>query len=156
MDNPARTIQGRTASSRATALRRRFFGPLTRLLNPRIVRIAGTARLPIFGIVQHRGRRSGRMHATPLGVRGFPGGFLIPLTFGPQAHWCQNVLAAGECTIRWKGRQHTALDPEVVEADAVAAELRAASGPVERLALRLMGTRQFLLLRQAIDSQEVQ
>jgi deazaflavin-dependent oxidoreductase (nitroreductase family) len=152
MDNAGRTIPGRFASSRATALRRTFFGPLTRLLNPRVLKVAGTAGRPRFGVVEHRGRRSGRPYATPLGVRGFPGGFLIPLTFGPQADWCRNVLAAGECTIRWNGRRCRGVRPEVVDAATVAAELRAASGRLERLALRLMGTRQFLLLRQGIDS----
>lgn len=148
MDNPARTIPGRVDSSRATAVRRAVFGPLTRRLNPRVMRRAGTAEQPRFGVLEHRGRRSGRAYATPLGVRGFPGGFLIPLTFGPQADWCRNVLAAGECVVRWKGDRYRAVEPAVVDAAQVAGELRAASGPMERLALRLMGTRQFLLLRQ--------
>ena len=149
MDNPARTIPGRLGPDRATAVRRALFGPLTRLLNPRILEVAGTAERPRFGVVEHRGRRSGRTYATPLGVRGFPGGFLIPLTFGPDADWCRNVLAAGECVIRWRGRRYTAVEPRVVDVAEVRDELRAASGPLERLALRLMGTRRFLRLRQA-------
>lgn len=149
MDDPARTIPGRPGPDRATAVRKAFFGPLTRLLNPRVLKVAGTAERPRFGVVEHRGRRSGRTHATPLGVRGFRGGFLIPLTFGRDADWCRNVLAAGECVIRWRGRRYTAIEPRVVDVAEVRDELRAASGPVERLALRLMGTRRFLLLRQA-------
>ena len=149
MDDPARTIPGHRDPDRATALRRAFFGPLTRLLNPRVLKVAGTAERPRFGVLEHRGRRSGRAYRTPLGVRGFPGGFLIPLTFGPDADWCRNVLAAGECVIRWRGRQYTAVEPRVVDAADVRDELRTASGPGERLALRLMGTRRFLRLRQA-------
>jgi deazaflavin-dependent oxidoreductase (nitroreductase family) len=147
MGNSGRTIPGRSGSDRATARRRAFFGPLTRLINPRAVRLAGTARLPLFGVVRQRGRRSGRLYATPLAVRGFPGGFLIPLTFGPEADWCRNVLAAGECVIQWRGRQWTAVEPRVVDAADVGAELRVAMGRVERFMLRLMGTRQFLRLR---------
>lgn len=149
MDDPARTIQGQPPPDRATAARRAFLGPLTRLLNPRVLRAAGTAEQPRFGVIEHRGRRSGRMYATPLGVRGFPGGFLIPLTFGPDADWCRNVLAAGECVIRWRGRRYTAVEPRVVDVAEVRDELRAASRPLERLALWLMGTRRFLRLRQA-------
>jgi len=149
MDNSARTIRGRRDPDRATALRRSILGPLTRRLNPRILKRAGTAEQPRFGILEHRGRRSGRTHVTPLGVRGFPGGFLIPLTFGPEADWCRNVLAAGTCVIQWRGRRYAAVEPRVVDVAEVRDELRAASGPLERLALRLMGTRRFLRLRQA-------
>ena len=147
MNDPARTIPGRPGPDRATAVRKAFFGPLTRLLNPRVLKVAGTAERPRFGVVEHRGRRSGRTHATPLGVRGFRGGFLIPLTFGAQADWCRNVLAAGGCDIEWKGMRWAATEPEVVESVDVLAELRAATGPVERLLLRMMGTRRFLRLR---------
>lgn len=149
MEDRPRTIPGRPGPDRATAVRRAFFGPLTRLLNPRILRVAGTAERPRFGVVEHRGRRSGRAYATPVGVRGFPGGFLIPLTFGPDADWCRNVLAAGECVIRWRDRRYTAVEPRVVDIAEVRDELRAAIGPAERAALRLMGTRRFLRLRQA-------
>ena len=144
MDNSARTIPGR---DRATARRRAVLGPLTRLLNPRVLRLAGRTGLPLFGIVHHRGRRSGRPYATPLGTRGFRGGFLIPLTFGPEADWCRNVLAAGGCVVEWNGARWTTSDPEVVEAATVRAELLAAMGRMERFLIRAMGTRRFLRLR---------
>jgi deazaflavin-dependent oxidoreductase (nitroreductase family) len=149
MEKPGRTIPVHFGSSRATNLRRAFFGPLTQVLNPHIMKIAGTVRVRPFGIVEHRGRRSGRTYSTPLAVRGFPGGFLIPLTFGPEADWCRNVLSAGECVIRWKGTQYTATEPEIVDAASAGAELRAATSRVERFLLRLMGTRLFLRLLDA-------
>jgi deazaflavin-dependent oxidoreductase (nitroreductase family) len=144
MGNSARTIPG--VADRATTRRRALFGPLTRILNPIVMRLAGTARFPVAGVVHHRGRRSGRAYSTPLGTRGFAGGFVIPLTFGPQADWCRNVLAAGGCDIEWKGRRWTATEPVVVDATAARAEIRGALGRFERFAIQAMGTRQFLRL----------
>lgn len=146
MDNSAGTIP---VADRATIRRRAVFGPLTGVLNPIVVRFAGTAWFPMVGILHHRGRRSGRAYATPLATSGFDGGFLVPLTFGAQADWCRNVLAAGGCDIVWKGTRWTATGPEVVEAAGARAELRAAMGPVTRFLIRTMGTRSFLRLRVA-------
>jgi hypothetical protein len=33
-----------------------------------------------------------------------PDGFVIALTYGPDRDWVRNVLAAGGCTIEWRGR----------------------------------------------------
>jgi hypothetical protein len=51
----------------ALQARRAFFGPLTRLLNPAIRRLAGRSGVPLLGLVHHQGRRSGRTYATPVG-----------------------------------------------------------------------------------------
>ena len=62
---------------------RRLIRAVARVVNPLVLRIAGRRHMPILGIVHHRGRKSGRMYATPLGVRPAPGGgFVMPLTFG--------------------------------------------------------------------------
>src|SRR2546426_7479234 len=50
-------------------------------VNPLVLLIAGRRWMPIVGILHHRGRRSGRIYASPLGMRPAPGGFVIPLTF---------------------------------------------------------------------------
>src|SRR5260370_40168207 len=56
----------------------------TRLLNPLILSLSGSRRLPMFAVIHHRGRRSGRSYSTPLGARPTIDGFVIPLTFGKQ------------------------------------------------------------------------
>ena len=39
--------------------------------------------MPVVGIVHHRGRKTGRAYATPLGIRpAAAGGFVMPLTLG--------------------------------------------------------------------------
>src|SRR5258708_19334939 len=75
----------------------------TRLFNPLTLALAGSRRLPLFAVVHHRGRRSGRSYTTPVGARRTADGFVIPLTFGERAAWFRDVQAAGECVIRGRG-----------------------------------------------------
>src|SRR5690349_18211830 len=61
---------------------RRLIRAVARVVNPLLLRIAGRRHMPIVGIVHHRGRKTGRPYATPLGARpAVGGGFVMPLTF---------------------------------------------------------------------------
>ena len=120
----------------------------TRLLNPLILSFAGSHRLPMFAVIYHRGRRSGRFYSTPLGARPTADGFVIPLTFGKQADWFRNVQAAGECVIRWNGANYALIEPEVVDWAAA----RSAFYPVERVVIPLIRVEQFVRLRNAPSS----
>jgi deazaflavin-dependent oxidoreductase (nitroreductase family) len=64
-----------------------------------------TAYLPGFGVLEHVGRRSGTVRRTPLTIfeRG-PDRFVIALTYGPDVQWLHNVVSAGECRVRTRGR----------------------------------------------------
>jgi len=117
----------------------------TRYLNPLLLSLAGSSRLPMLAVLYHRGRRSGRVFTTPVGARPIRDGFLIPLTFGARADWFRNVQAAGGCMIRWKGVKYAMSDPAVVDWPAV----RSAFYPVERVLVPLIGIEQFVLLRHA-------
>ena len=65
---------------------RRLIRAVTRVVNPLVLRIAGRRHMPIVGIMHHRGRKTGRPYATPLGVRpAVGGGFVMPLTFSEAA-----------------------------------------------------------------------
>jgi hypothetical protein len=49
--------------------------------------------------------------------------FIIALPWGRGTDWVRNVLAAGRCTIRWKGADYECTEPRFVgqdEADAAA------------------------------------
>lgn len=117
-----------------------------RVTNPVARRFAG--RLPPFAIMEHRGRRSGATHRTP--VMAFRSsaddGFVVALTYGPEADWVRNVLAEGGCAMEYGRRRIVLVDPTVVP--------RGSPGPVTlprpvRLALRLLRVADELRLRRA-------
>lgn len=117
----------------------------TRRLNPFMLSIAGSHRLPMLAVVQHQGRRSGRSYSTPLAARPTADGFVIPLTFGEQADWFRNVQATGGCIVRWKGVNYSLVEPEVVDW----AVVRASFYPPERILVPLIGIEHFVRLRHA-------
>ncbi|WP_020574232.1 nitroreductase family deazaflavin-dependent oxidoreductase [Actinopolymorpha alba] len=69
--------------------------------------------LPGFGLVIHQGRRSGRTFRTPVNVFRQQDGFVIALTYGPEADWVMNVEAAGGCELLSRGRRYTLSQPRV-------------------------------------------
>jgi len=81
--------------------------------------VAGRRWTPLWGLMRHRGRRSGRVYATPVVLRPIPGGFVVPLPWGATTDWCRNVLAAGRAQVRWKGQDRDVERPEVVEVASV-------------------------------------
>lgn len=86
-----------------------------RTLNPLALRMAGRRWLPVWARLSHRGRRSGKEYQIPVAVLVTPDSFVIALPWGTQTNWVQNVLAAGECTIFWKGADHHATQPRLVD-----------------------------------------
>jgi deazaflavin-dependent oxidoreductase (nitroreductase family) len=98
-------------------------------------------RVPGWGVVVHRGRRSGRAYRTPVAVFRRPAGVTIALTYGPGAEWVQNVLAAGGAVLERGDRRVRLTDPRVV----VDPERRLVP-PWVRVFLRLLGADAFLLL----------
>jgi deazaflavin-dependent oxidoreductase (nitroreductase family) len=71
-------------------------------------------KLPGFGVIVHTGRKSGRRYRTPVNVFAAPGGYVVALTYGPDADWVRNVLAAGGCDLETRGRTEHLVSPEVV------------------------------------------
>jgi deazaflavin-dependent oxidoreductase (nitroreductase family) len=86
-----------------------------RTLNPLALRMAGRRWLPVWARLSHRGRRSGKEYQIPVAVLVTPDSFVIALPWGTQTNWVQNVLAAGGCTIFWKGADHHATQPRLVD-----------------------------------------
>ena len=124
-------------------------GPTTKVLNPVIRRLAGRPHFRMAALIRHVGRRSGRQYETPAGARLSGNTFVIPLTFGSDSDWSRNVRAAGGCSIRLNGLDYEATAPEVVSAAEAGPVVRSAFGPVVRASFRMLGIRQFLLLRLA-------
>ncbi len=127
---------------------RRVVRFVARFVNPAVMQIAGRRWMPILGILHHRGRRSGRAYATPLGMRPLGDTFVMPRTFGEDAAWYRNVLAAGGCTVTYRGVTYSLVAPEVIDyATAAPAFPR-----YERLQFRLIGIHEYLRLRIAHPS----
>jgi deazaflavin-dependent oxidoreductase (nitroreductase family) len=124
-------------------------GPMTKMLNPVIRKLAGRPHFRMAALIRHVGRRSGRRYETPAGARLTGDTFVIPLTFGSQSDWCRNVRAAGGCSIRLNGVDYEATAPEVVSAAEAAPVARSAFRRMERASFRMLGIKQFLLLRLA-------
>src|SRR5437764_6661907 len=70
--------------------------------------------LPLFGIVTHVGRKSGRVYRTPVNVFRAPNGFLIALTYGRESEWVRNVLAAGGCELETRGVRYQLSAPTIM------------------------------------------
>ena len=100
--------------------------------------------MPIFGLVIHRGRRSGRLYQTPVNVFPTENGYLMALTYGTNADWVKNVLAAGGCELRTRRRTVRLESPRLVHD-----ESRRGVPPVVRLALRVGHVADFLSLETA-------
>ena len=70
--------------------------------------------LPGFGILTHIGRKSGKVYRTPVNVFRTSNGFIIALTYSSQSEWVKNVLAAGGCELRTRGKRYLLSSPHVV------------------------------------------
>lgn len=112
---------------------------------PAVRLLAGRRWLPIWGVVHHRGRVSGRALTVPIAVTAAPGAFVVNLPWGARTNWVRNVLAAGGCTIRWRGEDHRADQPRIIDA----AEARPYySRTAWAIARRLFPADAWLLLRR--------
>jgi deazaflavin-dependent oxidoreductase (nitroreductase family) len=92
------------------------------ITNPAMLLLAGrpgwyAARL------EHRGRRSGRAYATPVVATEVPGGFVVPLPYGPHVDWLLNLQAADGGTLVVHGRRFTLSAPRVSDTSEIYAEL---------------------------------
>jgi deazaflavin-dependent oxidoreductase (nitroreductase family) len=115
----------------------------TRYIDP-VLRPAAK-RLPMFGIVAHRGRKTGRTYHTPINVFRRDDTYLFFLTYGSDAQWVKNILAAGSCSLETRGRVVVLVEPELVTDP----ELRAAPAVVRFVERRLAGATEYLRMRAA-------
>jgi deazaflavin-dependent oxidoreductase (nitroreductase family) len=87
-------------------------------------KVAGTRLGMLYfnlSALHHVGRRSGRPYVTPLSAYPLGDGFVLAVAY-PHVDWCENVLAAGKCTLTWNGKDYALERPEVIsEAEAMTA-----------------------------------
>jgi deazaflavin-dependent oxidoreductase (nitroreductase family) len=96
---------------------------------------------PGLGLIEHRGRRTGREYQTPVEVFRAEGGFIVALTYGPGTDWLRNIQAAGSAELHTRGQVFRVSEPRVYKD-----ETRAGIRPAERQVLRLFGVSDFVHL----------
>ncbi len=121
-----------------------FLWVLKNTLNRVTVRLARSGHGP-FALIRHVGRTSGRSYETPVMLARVTEGFVTELTYGPAVNWYRNVVAAGGCTVVYRGREYTV---DRVAPCNVADGLRAFGNP-RALVLRALHRREFRLLHVA-------
>ncbi len=100
--------------------------------------------LPGFGILTHLGRKSGKVYRTPINVFRASNGFIIALTYSSQSEWVKNVLAAGGCELKTRGKKYHLSAPKVVRDPT----RRRFPIPV-RIVLRIVGADEYMELSKS-------
>jgi deazaflavin-dependent oxidoreductase (nitroreductase family) len=121
----------------------RFRHVATRYVNP-VTRRVGR-KLPTFGVLTYRGRKTGRIYQTPINVFRRGDAYFFFLTYGSDAQWVKNVLAAGSCSLETRGRVVELVEPELITDP----ELRPAPPVVRFVEGRIAGVTQYLRMRAA-------
>lgn len=101
-------------------------------------------RAPGFAVVVHQGHRTGRVYRTPINVFRARDGYVVALTFGREAGWVRNVMAAGHCELETRGRSLSLGSPHIFHDEG-----RRSVPPLIRMMLRLLGVADFLELSPA-------
>lgn len=69
--------------------------------------------MPMFGIIEHLGRKSGTTYRTPMNVFRYRDEWVFALTYGADVQWVKNVLASGRCTLITCGKRHELVNPRL-------------------------------------------
>ncbi len=133
------------AAEKAAPARPSLARRLIHSTNGLMTHFSGTRLFPLWGVLEHRGRKSGRVFRTPIVARRTSDGFFIPMPFGEGTDWTRNVIAAGGAAIRWKGRRYELTDPEIVDPEVA----KSAFAGWQSAAFRPVGIEHFLRLRDA-------
>jgi deazaflavin-dependent oxidoreductase (nitroreductase family) len=123
--------------------------PMTKILNPLIVKLAGRRHFHMAAQIRHVGRRSGRTYTTPVSARRSGDMIVIALTFGNQSDWSRNVRSAGGASIRIEGEDYNVTQPQVMSRQEAKPLVQAAFSPMDRVGFRMLGIKQVMVLRRA-------
>ncbi|NIH80994.1 nitroreductase family deazaflavin-dependent oxidoreductase [Amycolatopsis viridis] len=96
-------------------------------------KFAGHRLVPLWALVRHRGRKSGKPYQTPIAIVGAtPDTVYIGLPWGRRTDWIRNLQAGGG-TLVWKGQTFAVAEPVFAGKDEVLAKT---SGLRHRIAQR--------------------
>jgi deazaflavin-dependent oxidoreductase (nitroreductase family) len=117
----------------------RFINPITRLF---------AGHMPSFGMLTYSGRKTGRIYHTPINVFRRGDEYIFVLTYGSDASWVKNALAAGECRLRTRGRDVRLTHPQLV----IDAKQSLVPAPI-RFIGRLGNVTEFVRMRTAMPNE---
>ncbi len=121
--------------------------PMTKMLNPLIVKLAGRRHFHMAAQIRHVGRRSGRTYTTPVSARRSGDTILVALTFGNQSDWSRNVRSAGGGSIRIDGEDFDVTQPQIMSRQEAKPLVQSAFRPLERAGFRMLGIKQIMVLQ---------
>lgn len=126
-------------ANQATLDRVRIFNK--RVTNKILIHISGK-KFGHFAILGHVGRKSGKLYRIPIIAEPFENGFVIAITYGKKADWYENVITRGACSLTWKRKEYSLVNPELIDKEIGLLAFPA----ILRGALRKAGTGYFLRL----------
>ncbi len=112
------------------------------VLNPWMLGRAGGERW-YASVVKHVGRVSGNEYETPVVMYPTADGFVIPLPYGTDVDWVENLRRMGRGAVLHRGVEHTVRGPVVVSRSSIADQL----GWRDALRYRGLGIDDFLRLQ---------
>jgi hypothetical protein len=111
-------------------------------LNPWMMKRAGGEHW-YASVVKHMGRTSGKEYETPVVMHPIDGHVAIPLPYGQEVDWLENLRHVGGGRAVHKGLEYELTEPVIVTRSAIAEGL----GRRDSLRSRVFGIEEFVQLR---------
>jgi deazaflavin-dependent oxidoreductase (nitroreductase family) len=89
---------------------------------------------PPLAVLHHVGRKSGRRYQAPVLAFRSRAGFVIPMPYGRDVGWAQNIFAADRCELVQGGRRWQLHNPRIVDFDDAESVLPGILRPALRMA----------------------
>ncbi|HEX5404899.1 MAG TPA: nitroreductase family deazaflavin-dependent oxidoreductase [Pseudonocardiaceae bacterium] len=80
--------------------------------------------VPLWSIIEHTGRRSGKKYRTPVSMFNTPDGVAVLLVYGPDRDWVKNLQATGGGRATLSGKTFDVAQPRVVPTSEAVGMLR--------------------------------
>lgn len=87
---------------------RRVTNPIQRLWAP---------RLPLFALIEHTGRKSGKQYTTPVTAFVKDNKVAVMLNYGQESDWVRNIRAAGTAGVVHRGKHYALTSPRIIPSD---------------------------------------
>jgi deazaflavin-dependent oxidoreductase (nitroreductase family) len=131
-------------------MRKSRFNLFIRQFNKRIFNrfsllLSGYRYSPFYwSIIQHVGRKTGNLYATPIVAVVESGSIFIPLPYGKDVDWIQNILSKGSCKIKNGGEWYLGTKPQIINAE----EALIHFPTLLQIALRMNKVENYLMMEQ--------